>query len=188
MSWFRRLLQPLIKPTESERFQSPFAIEFDPSTVSESVKASLRRNIRLISGIDKKRSQLIYEAALSSLLAGRDQDSLVMALMRIEGIAKGRAVEITRSLHNKATKQINRERQASLGITHAIWMYANAPCMANPSRPTAAGVRRDSAHRAANGKKYEIAKGLFVDGKWTWPGVERGGKCTSRAVLPWTKE
>ncbi len=188
MSWFRRLLQPLIKPTEGERFHSPFAIEFDPSTVSESVKANLRRNIRLLGGIEKKHVQQIYEAALSSVLAGRDQHSLVMALMRIEGIAKGRAVEITRSLHNKATEQINRERQASLGITHAIWMYANAPCMTNPSRPTTAGVRRDSAHRAANGKKYEIAKGLFVDGKWTWPGVERGCKCTSRAVLPWTKE
>ena len=82
------------------------------------------------------------------------------------------------------------ERQSSLGITHAIWMYANAPCMKDPwcDCPTAADIRQDSAHRAANGKKYEIAKGLFVDGKWTWPGVEEGCKCCSRPVLPWSGE
>ena len=33
-----------------------------------------------------------------------------------------------------------------------------------------------------------IAKGLLVDGKRTWPGVELGCKCVSRAVLPWSEE
>jgi hypothetical protein len=28
------------------------------------------------------------------------------------------------------------------------------------------------------------AKGLFVDGKWTWLGAEEGCKCSSRSVLP----
>ena len=67
-------------------------------------------------------------------------------------------------------------------------MYANAPCMKDPwcDCPTAADIRQDSAHRAANGKKYEIAKGLFVDGKWARPGVEEGCKCSARSVLPWT--
>ena len=64
--------------------------------------------------------------------------------------------------------------------------HPNAPCMKEPfsSCPTAADVQQDSAHRAANGKRYEISKGLFVDGKWTWPGVEEGCKCLARAVLP----
>ena len=98
--------------------------------------------------------------------------------------------EIGRSLSNKAKAIIDRERMLSLGITHAIWMYPNAPCMKDPfcSCPTAADVQQDSAHRSANGKQYEISKGLFVDGKWTWPGVEEGCKCCSRAVLPGFKE
>jgi hypothetical protein len=102
---------------------------------------------------------------------------LFTALMQIEGVRKERAAEIARSLHNKATAIINRERQASLGITHAIWMYPNAPCMIDPRHPVAADVQQDSAHRLANGKKYEIDKGLFVDGKWTWPGVLRDQYC-----------
>lgn len=101
-----------------------------------------------------------------------------------EGMTEGLVVEITRWLRNKAREETNQERQGSLGITHAIWMYSNAPCMINSS---AAGVRQDSAHRSADGKRYEIAKGLFVDGKWTRPGAELGCKCVSKSVLPWTK-
>jgi hypothetical protein len=104
----------------------------------------------------------------------------------IAGLTKGLVVEITRWLHNKAWEETSHERRGSLGITHAIWMYPNAPCMINPSHPTEADIRQDSAHRAANGKRYEIAKGLLIDGKWTWPGVEFGCKCVSRSVLPWT--
>jgi hypothetical protein len=102
---------------------------------------------------------------------------------KIDGI---RVVEIMRSLDKKRTEQSNRERQTSLGITHAIWICSNGgPCMRDPSHPTAADVQQDSAHRAANGTKYEIAKGLLVDGKWTWPGFEEWCSCMSRSVLPY---
>ncbi len=184
MSWLRRLMQPFSKPTEVKPSRSPFAVEFDPSAVSEGVKANLRRNLELLGGIEKKHISQIYEAALSSVLAGRDHRSLVTALVKIEGMPQDRAWEIARNLHNKATEQINRERQCSLGITHAIWMYANAPCMKDPSHPTEAEIEQDAAHKAANGKRYDLNKGLFVNGKWTRPGVEEGCKCCSRSVLP----
>ena len=197
MSWLRRLLQPSTTPTEVKKDYSPSlryameampTIKFDPSLVTKSVKADLRRNIELLGDIEKKHIPQIYEAALSSILAGRDHRSLVAALVRIEGMPQDRAWEITRNLHNKATEQINRERQSSLGITHAIWMYANAPCMKDPSHPTEAEIQQDAAHKAANRKRYDLSKGLLVNGKWTRPGVEEGCKCVSRAVLPWTKE
>jgi uncharacterized protein with gpF-like domain len=164
------------------------AVEFDPSIVSKSVKSNLRRNIELLDDLEKKHVKQVYKAALRSVLAGRDMATLCMALMKIEGMTQRRAAEIALSLNNKATALINRERQASLGITHAIWMYPNAPCMKDPRHPVVEDVQQDSAHRAANGKKFEISKGLFVDGKWTWPGVEEGCKCSSRPILPWLEE
>ncbi|HUD21379.1 MAG TPA: hypothetical protein VMQ60_00905 [Acidobacteriaceae bacterium] len=163
-------------------------VKFDPLSVSKNVKADLQRNIGLIDDIEKKDGQQIYEAALRSVLAGGDLHVLSAALMKIEGMPQGRPAEIARSLNNKATAIINRERQASLGITHAIWMYPNAPCMKDPRHPSATDVRQNSAHRSVNGKKYEISKGLFVDDKWTWPGVEEGCKCTSRSILPGLEE
>jgi len=170
MSWLRRLLQTPTKPTEVKKDYSPsvrFAMEamptvkFDPSRVTKRVKADLRRNIESLADLQKKQIPQIYEAALHSVLAGRDMYSLCMALMRIEGMTKGRATEISRSLHNKATAIINREQQASLGITHAKWLYANAPCMRDPNHPSAAEVQRDAAHCAANGQRYEISKGYL---------------------------
>jgi hypothetical protein len=188
MSWLRRLLQPFTKRTEIRGrsrsglgLQAMPTVKFDPSTVSKSVKADLRRNIELLPDLERKHVQQIYEVALR---APRDLHLLCTELMKIDGMTRRRAVEIARSLSNKTTAIMNRERQASLGITHATWMYPNAPCMRDPRHPVAADVQQDSAHRLANGKRYEISKGLFVDGKWTWPGVEEGCKCSSRAVLP----
>jgi uncharacterized protein with gpF-like domain len=191
MSWLRHLLQPLTKPIEIEGDsrsgrgpQTMPSDKFDPSTVSKSVKADLRRNIELLDDLEKKHVRQIYEVALRSIVVGGDLHMFCKELVKIEGMSHHRAAEIGRSLSKKAKAIITRERQASLGITHAIWMYPNAPCMRDTKHPVAADVQQDSAHRAANGKKYEVGKGLFVDGKWTWPGVDEGCKCSSRSVLP----
>jgi hypothetical protein len=161
-------------------------VKFDASTVSKSVKADLRRNIELLDDLEKKHVKQIYEVALRSISVGGDLHLFCTELMNmsIEGMTIGRAAEIGRSLSNKAKAIIDRERQASLGITHAIWLYANAPCMRDPSHPSATDVQQNSAHLSANRQRYEISKGLFIDGKWTWPGVEEGCKCASRPVLP----
>jgi uncharacterized protein with gpF-like domain len=154
--------------------------------LTKNVKADLRRNIELLGDLEKKHVMQVYELALRSIVGRRDFYLFCTEMMNlhIEGMTGSKAAEIGRSLANKAGAVIDRERQASLGITHAIWLYANAACVRDPSHPSAAEVQRDAAHCAANGKRYEVSKGLFVDGKWTWPGVEEGCKCVARAVLP----
>ena len=195
MSWLRRLFWPSAKPTAVKRDYSPSvrhaieampSVKFEPSMVTTSVKADLRRNIELLDGLEKRHSKQVYELALRSIVGRRDFYLFCNEMMNlnIDGMTRTKAAEIGRSLANKAGAVIERERQASLGITHAVWMYANAPCMRNPSHPSVTEVQRDAAHCLANGKRYEIGRGLFVDGKWTWPGVEDDCKCTSKAVLP----
>ena len=195
MSWFRRLLQLSAEPTEDKKDYSPSVryameamptIKFDPSVVTMSVKADLRRNVELLAEAEKKHVRQIYELALRFIVGRRDFYSFCTEMMNlhIEGMTRSKAAELGRSLANKAGAVIERERRASLGITHAKWLYANAPCMRDPNHPSAAEVQRDAAHCAANGKRYEISKGLFVDGKWTWPGVDEGCKCASRSIIP----
>jgi hypothetical protein len=161
-------------------------IKFDPSVVTKSVKADLRRNVELLAGAEKKHVENIYELALRSIVGRRDFYSFCTEMMdmHIKGMTRSKAAEIGTSLANKAGAVTDKERQASLGITHAKWLYANAPFMRDPSHPSAEEVQQDAAHRAANGKRYEVSKGLFVDGKWTWPGVEEDCKCVSRSILP----
>jgi len=78
MSWLRRLLQTLSKSTEikshsrtGQSMPTMPTVKLDPSTVSKSVKANLRKNIGLLDDLEKKHGQQIYEAALRSILAGR---------------------------------------------------------------------------------------------------------------------
>jgi hypothetical protein len=95
-----------------------------------------------------------------------------------------RAGEITATLLNKAEALTEQESRMRLGITHAIWMYANAPCMVNPSHPTDADRKQDAAHQAANRKRFEVKKGMLIDGEWTMPRRGVGCKCISRSVIP----
>lgn len=193
MSWLQRLSRLFYGPPEAKsnlsaplRFplQGMPTVKFDPSTVSENVKANLRRNIESLNDLDKRHVRHIYEVALHSILMGFDAHLLYTEFSKIEGMPKERAGDITRSLHIKARVQIARERQCALGFTHAKWMYAHAPCMVDPSHPNDAEIRQDAAHKAADGKRYDLSRGLLVDGKWTWPGVEDGCKCCSRPIQP----
>jgi hypothetical protein len=74
-----------------------------------------------------------------------------------------------------------RNHQMELGVTEAIWLYSGAPCDIDPKNPQG---NQDASHKAANGNRFKIAEGMFLDGKWTWPGHEDGCRCVSRAVIP----
>jgi uncharacterized protein with gpF-like domain len=157
-------------------------VKFDSSRVNEAVKADIRKNILLLSDIDRKHLEQVYDAALRSISVGRDLHLLSEALMEmnIDGLTKRRAEDIARQLNNAATAVMDRERQESLGIKQAQWLYSGAPCEVNTREPTG----QDAAHRAADGKIFEISRGMFLKNKWTWPGVEPGCKCVSKSIIP----
>lgn len=75
----------------------------------------------------------------------------------------------------------NQNRQLELGISEATWLYSGAPCYIDPKKPQGG---QDACHKAANGKRFKIAEGMFLDGKWTWPGHENGCRCVSRSIIP----
>jgi uncharacterized protein with gpF-like domain len=158
--------------------------KFDPSLVTKKVKADLRHNIEQLDDIPKRRVREVYAAALAMIEAGGNMSLLYNVLLELDGMSTSRAGEIARTLLGKARALTEQDSRTRLGITHATWMYANAPCMVNPSHPTDADLKQDAAHQAANGKRFEIGKGLLIDGEWTLPGRGKGCKCVSRSVIP----
>ncbi|ELR7719768.1 phage head morphogenesis protein, partial [Salmonella enterica] len=40
------------------------------------------------------------------------------------------------------------------------------------------------SHVKANGKRFDLRKGMFLDGKWVLPGEEINCKCGWEAVIP----
>lgn len=99
-------------------------------------------------------------------------------------MTKKRASEISLDLINKATALTSRDRQVGLGIKYAIWVYSGAPCQLNPRTPSDKDIQQDAAHKAANGKRYKVDKGLLLNGRLAFPGEEEGCKCISQPVIP----
>jgi len=161
-------------------------VKFDPKRVTEGVKADLKSNIKKIKEFDETNFDQIYNAALRSISRGRDAATLFNAIMELNlpNMTKQRASQISISLNNKATALMNRNQQASLDIKYAIWVYSGAPCQMNPRKPSAKDIRQDAAHKVADGKRYEVAKGMLLNGRLTMPGREEGCKCVSRSVIP----
>ena len=134
--------------------------------------------------LPRRTACLERHAVLVLMKAGdRRDDSEVeepYSLERVFAWLRDLPEQIARLLNNKATALMDRERQGSLGIKQAHWLYSGAPCELNPKKPTG----QDTAHRAANGKLYDVSTGIFLNGKWTWPGVEPGCRCISKSVVP----
>jgi len=157
-------------------------VNFDPSKVTDLVKVEIRKNVELIEGLAPEDFDEIYEMVLLSVQKGRDLGGLRLELQARFGMTKQRAMDISRFQHNNASALIDRIRQQELGIKEAIWRYSGAPCA--PKDPTPKEARQDAAHKAADGKTYDVSKGMYLNGKWTWPSCEERCKCTSRSVLP----
>jgi len=149
-------------------------IKFDSAKVTETVKADLKQNIKSLKEVGAGDFDKIYDAALSSISAGRALHILYQALMAIDGMHKRRAEDISLTLNNKATALIQAEEQGRLGIRYAIWFYSGAPC---------GDSEQDTAHKAANGEPYAVNKGMLLNGRWTRPGYEEGCKCVSKSMI-----
>jgi hypothetical protein len=136
-------------------------VGFDATWVTDTVKADIRKNILLLE-IDRECVDRVYEAAVRSISAGRDLSVLHDALIRlnVSGMTTQRAGEIARFLNNRATALMNRQRQESIGIRQTLWLYSGAPCEIDPKKPTG----QDASHRAANGKSFEVSKGMLLNG------------------------
>lgn len=185
--WFgRKRDKPSPKPAIAINAHGIPTVKFDASRVTEAVKAEIRKCIDEIEGATDPRHDAIFVAALRSISAGRDLHALYATLMElgIDGMTKSKAAAIATHINNKATSLMNATQQQSLGIEYAKWLYSGAPCMKNPKKPTPEDIRRNAAHKAADGKRFRISEGMFLDGKWTWPGREEGCRCVSKSLVP----
>lgn len=190
MALLRRLLSAILEkstekpPSKLPELKSIPTVKFNRDLVTEDVQSALRDKMKEIPEFTSiPHFEGLYATILSSIQRGGDLYTACNAMKDL-GVPKKRAEQIGRYLQFNAKALIDREQEKSLGIKYAIWIHS-APCMLDPKRPTEEDLRRDAAHRNANGKRYKVEKGLYIDGKWMWPGQEWGCKCSSRAVLPW---
>ncbi len=187
MSFLRKLFSsdqtPASTPGAGGAYQALPTVRSDRRELSPAVRQWLASEIAILVTAPAPTLQQIVQLAERSVQTG-DLASLERALRDIDGLdSKASAAALT-GLVRGAVARADRERQMDMGIKKAVWLYSGAPCMPNPKHPSEEDLRRDAAHRNANGATYSLAKGMLVDGRWAWPGCESGCKCVSRPVLP----
>jgi len=150
-----------------------FSVQFSMTReMNDVMQATIGEQVGLIRSIASEHLSQVEGMVMRSVQSGRDLGTLTKDLERRYGVTRRRAALIARDQNNKATASMNRVRQESLGITQAIWRHSHA------------GREPRRSHLAADGKTYDVKKGMFLDGEWTWPGREINCRCTSQAVIP----
>ena len=139
---------------------------------NDAYQAVIGENISLIKSIPQQYMTQVEGSVMRAVQAGRDLDTLTKELAQHSGVTVRRAAFIARDQNNKATAVYNRVRQKELGIKEAIWMHS------------AGGKTPRPEHVAFSGQRYDIEKGAFLEGKWTWPGHEINCRCVSKSVIP----
>lgn len=150
-----------------------FTVEFKMTApMNNALQATITENVGLIRSIPEKYFTEVEGLVMRSVARGRDLSYLTDELEKRYGITRRRAARIARDQNDKATSVMQAARQQSLGITEGIWRHSHAGKKPRPS------------HVKADGQRFDLSKGLFLDGKWVMPGEEIECKCTWSPVIP----
>lgn len=135
------------------------------------VQAVMGANVGLIRSIGQQYLNRVEQDVWQAVNGGHDLATLTQTLKASYGISERRASFIARDQNNKAKAVIEKARRQSLGITEAIWLHSHA------------GKEPRQSHLRADGKRFDVAKGMYLDGKWVQPAEEINCRCTSRAII-----
>lgn len=150
-----------------------FTVKFTMSRAqNDALQATIAENIGLIKSIPAQYLTQVQGIAMRSITAGRDLFTMRKELQAQFGVTKRRASLIARDQNNKATATFNQVRFIELGITKAVWRHSTAGKHPRPS------------HVKADGRPYDVAVGLYLDGVWTIPGREINCRCFSTPIIP----
>jgi len=138
----------------------------------QTLNAGLQAQVELINSVGAAHIAAVEGYVMRSLQIGRDLQQLSDDLESTLGVSRRKAEFIARDQTNKATATMARTRALELGCTEGEWLHSAGGKVPRPS------------HVAFSRKRYDLAKGAYLDGKWTWPGVEPNCRCVSRPILP----
>lgn len=138
----------------------------------EGLKATLMEQINLIKSIPSEYLTQVSSMVMVSASLGRDVGALAENLKQRYHVAHNRANTIARDQNNKATATMTRIRQTQLGIKEGRWHHSHAGKTPRP------------AHVRAHGKKFNLQKGMLIDGEYILPGQKINCRCTWEPIIP----
>jgi uncharacterized protein with gpF-like domain len=136
------------------------------------MQASVQENVSLIRSIQSEYATEVEGLVMRSVTTGRDLAYLTDQLQERFGVTRRRAKLIAGDQNNKATAQMARARQLALGVTKARWLHVGG------------GKNPRHSHVEANGKVFDLTKGLKIDGEYIFPGELINCGCVGAPIIP----
>ncbi len=135
------------------------------------MKAAVGQNVGLIKSIPTEYLADVSKLVWSAVEGGFDLKTLTDNLDHAYHIGRNRCKLIARDQSVKVHAVMEQARRQEIGIKRAIWRHSSA-----------AKVPRAS-HVAANGKIFDVDKGMWIEGEYILPGEKINCGCTSRAII-----
>lgn len=139
----------------------------------QAMRASVGMNVGLIKSIPGEYLTDVQKYVWEAVEGGFDLATLTDNLDHAYHIGRNRCKLIARDQSNKVHAAMEQARRQELGIKKAIWMHS------------AAAKEPRQSHVKANGKEFDVSKGMYLDGKWILPGQEINCGCTSKGIIEW---
>lgn len=157
-------LKGALRHYQSEKFQqelSDLGLLHDfkrTPALTNTVQSFVHENVNLIKSIPEKYFTEVEGMVMRGIRDGKPFNWVNDEMAKRYGITTRRAVMIARDQNHKATEQLNRTRQLGLGVKRGMWQHAT-------------GVKEPRhSHEQANGKIFDLDKGLKIDGEFIFPG------------------
>jgi hypothetical protein len=140
---------------------------FNPTAMAvKAYAAVIADKVALIERLPSKYRKDVQEAVWTAVMRGYDAVGLARELNDRFGIILERAHHIANTQCKIARAVIENVQHIEDGITAAVWRYEASRCSV-------------AAHRSLGEKRYALARGANIDGKWVIPGSEAGCFCSS---------
>lgn len=149
-----------------------FTVRFQITPYQQNLlQATTEINVGLIKSICSQYLERVQGQVWRCVTDGYDLSALATNLKKEYAITKRRAELIARDQGAKAHAAIERAKRQELGIERAIWLHSHASRTPRPS------------HLHANGKEFDVSKGMYLDGQWVQPGELINCRCCSKSII-----
>ncbi len=153
--------------------------------LTDFVDLNINTNVSLIKSLPEEYFKQIEVIVNNGLTQGTRYSTIEKQIVALTGSANSglrkRIKTIATDQVQTINAQINLRRSDALGIKKGIWRTAeDEKVRGNPS-----GLYPNAkpSHFKLNGKEFDLAKGMKVNGQYIWPGIPVNCRCSYSPVI-----
>jgi uncharacterized protein with gpF-like domain len=143
--------------------------------LSDFAGVAIQNQVDLIKSIDEEYFSKIEKIIYNGMLAGSDYETLATKIQEATGATRKRAKFIARDQSASVNGMLSKKRAEAVGITKGIWIKSKFTKTKN--------YTPRKSHIEADGKVFELSKGLKVDGEYIFPSQEINCTCSYGFVV-----